>query len=109
MSHYLYILYSSSTDKYYTGESHDPAIRIKLHNEGASKSTKHGIPWVLVYTELYPDRSSALKREKEIKRMKSRKYILELIRNCKPSACPDVGTRGHRFDSGILYITGSKD
>ncbi|MBX9852267.1 MAG: GIY-YIG nuclease family protein [Cytophagaceae bacterium] len=79
MSHYVYILYSVSIDKYYTGESHNPALRLKLHNAGATKSTKSGIPWVLVYTELHPDRTNALKREKEIKRRKSRKYILELI------------------------------
>jgi putative endonuclease len=79
VSHYLYILYSASKDKYYTGESHDPSIRLKLHNEGATRSTKGGVPWILVYTELHPDRTSALKREKEIKRRKSRKYILELI------------------------------
>ncbi|MCD6440450.1 MAG: GIY-YIG nuclease family protein, partial [Candidatus Marinimicrobia bacterium] len=54
-------------------------LRLIHHNDGWTKSTKSGIPWILVYSEKFNSRSNAMKREKEIKRMKSQKYIESLI------------------------------
>jgi putative endonuclease len=79
MNFYIYIIYSSSKDKYYVGYTHDLDLRLIHHNDGWTKSTKSGIPWTLVYSEKYNSRSDAMKREKEIKHMKSRKYIESLI------------------------------
>jgi putative endonuclease len=79
MTHFVYIIFSEKTDKYYVGSSHNPEIRLLLHNDGATRSTKSGIPWKLVYTEMLENKSMAIKREFEIKRKKSRKYIQELI------------------------------
>ena len=76
---YLYILYSKSKDKYYTGISNDPHNRLIRHNRGHSKSTKSGVPWVLVHTEDFDSKSSAMKREYYIKSQKSRKFIEDLI------------------------------
>ena len=83
--HYFYIIYSIKLDRYYYGSSHDPEIRLILHNEGATPSTKNGIPWELVYVESYPEKSLAIKREKEIKRIKSRKFVEQLIKSKKTS------------------------
>ena len=77
---YTYIIYSKSTDKYYVGYTHDLKIRLERHNTGWSRSTKSGIPWKLVYSEEFKTKSEAIKRENEIKRKKSRKYIDGLIR-----------------------------
>lgn len=77
--HYTYILYSKSSDKYYTGSSKDLENRLQRHNAGATKSTKRGRPWEIVYFEEYDSKSEAMKRESYIKRMKSRKYIEGLI------------------------------
>jgi putative endonuclease len=46
---------------------------------GWGKYTKRGIPWELVYCEKFKTKTEALKREREIKRKKSRKYIEGLI------------------------------
>jgi putative endonuclease len=76
----VYILYSSKTSKYYIGSTNDIQARLKHHNCGATPSTKSGAPfWVIKYTEIQPDKSSARKRELEIKNKKSRKYIEFLI------------------------------
>ena len=80
--YFVYILYSSKTDKYYIGSTDDLESRLKHHNYGATPSTKSGAPnWNIVHKEILPDKSAALKRELEIKRKKSRKYILWLIQN----------------------------
>ncbi|MEL7534371.1 MAG: GIY-YIG nuclease family protein [Bacteroidota bacterium] len=76
---FVYILYSPSRDRYYTGITADLEDRLKRHNQGRSKSTKSGLPWILKFWESYESRSEAYQREQAIKRMKSRKYIEELI------------------------------
>ena len=76
-----YIIQSQKNGKYYTGSCQDINIRIERHNSGATPSTKSGRPWKLVYSESYQNNSDALKREREIKSKKSRKYIEFLITN----------------------------
>ena len=78
--YYTYILYSETKDRYYIGHTKDLKLRLQRHNEGWSKSTKSGIPWIVLYSEEYPTKSEAMKREYQIKRMKSRRYIEDLIK-----------------------------
>jgi len=79
MKYYVYILYSQSRDRYYIGYTHHPQERLEEHNLGATASTRPGRPWVLVYTEEHSNKGGAIRREREIKKMKSRKYIESLI------------------------------
>ncbi len=76
--YYVYILYSLSLNKYYTGYTSDIDTRLQKHNAGATRSTKSGRPWVLLYQECFESKTEAIIREKEIKRKKSRKYIEQL-------------------------------
>ncbi len=76
---YVYIIYSKKIDRYYVGYTDDLEWRIERHNSGWGKYTKRGIPWRLVYKESFETKSEAIKREREIKRKKSRKYIEDLI------------------------------
>ena len=68
---------------YYVGSTQDLHPRLERHNEGRSKYTKAKRPWELVYTEEFPDRSSAVKRESEIKGRKRRAFIEELVRTSR--------------------------
>ena len=64
---YVYIIYSESTDKYYSGVTDDLDWRLERHNASWGRYTKRGIPWKIVYTEDYEKKADALKREREIK------------------------------------------
>jgi len=79
MPFYIYILYSQSTDRYYTGYCENLNSRLEKHNHHSTPSTKSGIPWKLVYTEEYRTKNEAILRERQIKSMKSRKYIKNII------------------------------
>lgn len=79
MPFFTYILKSKIKEKYYIGETDNLERRLILHNEGNSLSTKAYIPWELVYHEEFNTKSEALKREKHLKKMKSKKYIEWLI------------------------------
>ncbi len=76
---HVYILYSEKLDKYYVGSSYDKDERLLRHNRGAEKFTSTGMPWTIVYYEEFENLTDARKRERQIKKMKSRKYILSLI------------------------------
>ena len=80
MKHYVYIIQSDRDARYYIGSTGDVELRVQRHNEGWTKSTKCRIPWKLVYVEEYENKSNALKREREIKRKKSREYIERLVK-----------------------------
>jgi putative endonuclease len=71
---FTYILYSKKYDRYYIGHCEDKIARLKRHNNKSVTSTKHFVPWEMVYNEKFNTRSEAASREKEI-RKKSRKYI----------------------------------
>lgn len=75
-----YILYSKSTDQYYTGHtSVGVDVRLQHHNDGWTRSTKNGIPWRLCYYMSFNSKTEAIKKEKFIKRQKSRVFIEKLI------------------------------
>jgi putative endonuclease len=76
-----YIIFSESRDKFYVGiTGGDLKERIRKHNTDHKGFTGHIGDWSLVYWETFDDKKDALRREKEIKRWKSRKRIIELIK-----------------------------
>jgi putative endonuclease len=82
---YTYILFSEKLNKYYIGACVNLDRRLYEHNIGHSKFTSIGMPWKVVYTEEFPTLAEAKKREMQIKNMKSRKYIDDLILNGRAS------------------------
>ena len=81
--YYVYILKSLKTERFYIGYSNDIQARLVRHNAGATPSTKSGRPWRIVYYEKFSTKTDAIKREREIKKQKSREYILKLIETFK--------------------------
>jgi putative endonuclease len=77
--HFVYILYSASADRYYVGQTANLDHRLQRHNRGEVTSTKAYVPWELKHSEAHETRSEAMRREREIKARKSRRYIEELI------------------------------
>ncbi|ADL11600.1 GIY-YIG nuclease family protein [Acetohalobium arabaticum] len=80
MGHYVYIL-RCADETLYTGYTTDLDRRVKEHNQGqGAKYTRGRKPVELVYSEEYRTRSSAQKREYEIKTY-SRQKKLDLVKN----------------------------
>jgi putative endonuclease len=77
---YVYILYSEKLDRFYVGYSENPELCLAdRHNMGRVKATKNGIPYILKSKKSFPSELEAIREERHIKSMKSRKYILELL------------------------------
>jgi putative endonuclease len=85
MSYYVYILKSQKDGSYYIGHTQNLNSRLERHNQGRVKYTKSKRPWKLAYLERYPDRSSAMAREEEIKNRKSKAFIDCLVRASRQS------------------------
>jgi len=64
---YVYVLKSEKTGRRYIGSCEDVSERLRRHNLGHSKSTRHGVPWTLVHTESFPNRADATRRERYYK------------------------------------------
>jgi len=78
--YYVYIV--ECADKtLYTGIATELARRVEEHNssEKGAKYTRVRRPVTLVYSEKYPNRSEASKREYEIKKKMTRVQKLKLI------------------------------
>ena len=79
MTTFVYILHSLGDGKFYIGCSVDPEKRFLEHFCNKSRYTRFRGPWQIARIEDYPDKITALKREKEIKSWKSHKAIERLI------------------------------
>ena len=79
MQAFVYILFSKTLNKYYVGSTPDLHKRLEEHNRGKEKFTKTGIPWLLVYSEIFEELKQARQREAYIKKMKSKVFIERLI------------------------------
>jgi len=75
----LYIIYSQKLDRFYTGYTTDLDKRLQEHNSGMSSFTAKASDWIIRYQQAFELREQAQKREREIKRKKSRRYIEWLI------------------------------
>ena len=72
---HVYVLRSDKTGRRYVGSCEDLDNRFREHNRMESASTRHGIPWRLVHTEVFTTRSEAMRREKYYKTGKDRDQL----------------------------------
>ena len=76
---YIYILQSLKDDSYYIGQTNNVSNRLERHNSRRQLATRSKVPRELVYTEPFPTRSQAVRRERERKNWKSHQAIKELL------------------------------
>ena len=85
MKYVVYIMKSHKDGSYYIGHTQNLDSRLERHNQGRVTYTKSKRPWELAYLEEYPDRSSAIAREQEIKKRKSKEFIDSLVNTSRQS------------------------
>ena len=75
---FAYVLRSAVTGRRYIGSCEDPNERLRRHNAGDTRSTRHGIPWSLIYRESFETRVEALRRERFLKSGKGREFLAQV-------------------------------
>lgn len=78
LMYYVYILLCRD-NSLYTGITNNLKFRLEAHRQGkGSKYVRSRLPVKLIYSERYPDKSSAMKREMQIKGWGREEKIREL-------------------------------
>ena len=77
--HYVYAITTSAKDRVYVGLTGNLEARIKEHNAGRTKSTKHYRPWYLFYHEKIDTRISARAREKQLKSGSGKEFLKNIL------------------------------
>ncbi|MBL7198097.1 MAG: GIY-YIG nuclease family protein [Candidatus Omnitrophica bacterium] len=77
--HYLYILISKDSGRYYIGETSNLEERLKKHIDKQTSFGKRNRDLQLVYKKEFNNRSEAKKLESFLKRQKSRLFIEKFI------------------------------
>jgi len=73
--YYVYIVVCAD-DTFYTGYTNDIESRVNKHNKGkGAKYTRGRVPVKLIYREEHNSKSSAMKREYQIKKLTHREKV----------------------------------
>ncbi len=77
---YVYVLRSVKDGQFYVGLTRDLRARLLMHNQGQVPSTKHRVPFELIYWEGCLDEHDAAMREKCLKTAWGKRYIKGRLR-----------------------------
>jgi putative endonuclease len=78
MGFFVYILYSQKLLKHYIGQTSDLNARLERHNQGRNPFTKKGLPWELIYFRECEKRAEAMRLEKQIKNLGTKRFLESL-------------------------------
>ena len=98
MAFTVYILYSRSCNKFYSGHTQDFENRFLEHNSGETTSIKHCVPWQLVWKIEIETRSEAMKLEAKIKKRGAKRFLSDF--KYWNGIAWRVSRQGRQFESG---------
>jgi len=75
----VYVLLSAETGRRYIGSCENIVERLRRHNAGHSKATRHGVPWILILAESFPTRAEAIRKERYFKTGRGRDELNALF------------------------------
>jgi len=77
--HYVYILYSPTSHKFYFGSANDLSLRTRSHNNGEVRSTKFGRPWGLAWYAAFETEKQARDFERYLKSGSGRTFAYKRL------------------------------
>jgi putative endonuclease len=73
--HFVYIIESSSSGKWYYGYTTNPEKRVDFHNQGLNVSTRNNGPWRMIFLQQFQSKKEALQFELHLKKSKNKDFI----------------------------------
>jgi putative endonuclease len=64
---YVYVLRSSKTGNRFVGSCENLEEGLRWHNTGHSTATRHGVPWIMVWSEVFSSKTDAISKERYYK------------------------------------------
>ena len=75
---FVYAVKSLVKNYIYVGQTDNVIRRFQEHNDGLEKTTRPYLPFELIFSKEYPDRTSARESEKYYKSGKGKRYLKSL-------------------------------
>ncbi len=79
--YYTYVLFSEKDGKQYVGYTRNLKLRFEQHNKGQVQSTKHRLPFKLIYYEACLTEEDAKKREKHLKTHYGKMFLKKRLKS----------------------------
>jgi putative endonuclease len=79
--YYTYLLKSEKDGKFYVGYTKDLNVRFEQHQKGLVTSTKHRLPFKLIYFEACLSQKDAILREKYLKTYYGKMHIAKRLKS----------------------------
>jgi putative endonuclease len=76
---FVYVLLSLKDKKFYIGQTNNLADRVLRHNEGRVRATRGRRPLILVWSESFPTRAEAVRRERYLKSLRGDNRFRSII------------------------------
>ncbi len=73
--HFVYIIESIFSGKWYYGYTSNPEKRLDFHNQGHNVSTRNRGPWKIIFLQQFQSKKEALEFELHLKRSKNKDFI----------------------------------
>jgi len=75
--HFVYIIDSATTRKWYIGSTMDLIGRLNNHNQGLNRSTNRRGPWSYIFVRPFESQKEAQQFERYLKSIRNKKHILK--------------------------------
>lgn len=79
--YFVYIIQSETDHKLYVGMTSDLNNRLAYHNAGKVRSTKHRVPFRMIYSESFETRDQARAREVYLKSYGGSKEKMNIVKS----------------------------
>ena len=76
--YYVYVL-RNAQGQLYIGSTDNLDRRIQQHQQGEARWTRNRGPWTLVSSEIFPTRTDAMRRERQLKRGRANQQLRERL------------------------------
>jgi putative endonuclease len=93
MAYFVCILRSLKDGRLYTGCGGSVRERLDHHNRGGTQSTRNRRPLELMYVEEYPDKPSAMARERQLKSLEGGSEKFRLVAEQTPEMLAEARRR----------------
>jgi len=104
--HFVYIIESASTKKWYIGSTMDLIGRLTNHNKGLNRSTNGRGSWSYIFVRPFESQKEAQQFERYLKSNRNKKHILKKFSlYSRFGVYPDVASRAVGAGSTSLNIT----
>ena len=77
--YYTYVLYSVRDGRWYTGATRNLRERVREHESGRVRSTRHRRPFRLIYYEACLSEADARRRERYLKTGRGKRYLRQRL------------------------------